>query len=265
MQELKNLKFVALVDQLTTKMGFDRVFAGQISPTSSQSDELTVKVISPKTHYPHAWLAAQMLCTWKWPGGSVLSSFLPQLTSYAEQENNSSRCHLLDSIINILLDGALSQEGSYEPSASNILADACEEFENIKDPHLKALVFLFSTLFEKSIWGAEKAVYYFKALVNRLSIGGSVNLHCLKILPPIIGIIISPLCVICDESRVGVESDSFDGIQLHGTVEDWLQKTLSLTSLTSWQTGNGNSCVFCTSTKHYLLIFQLVSTNILNM
>lgn len=236
LQELKNLKFVALVDQLITKMGFDRVFAGQISPTLSQSNELTVKVMAPNTHHPHAWLAAQMLCTWKWPGGSVLSSFLPQLASYAEHENYSSGGCLLDSIINILLDGALSQGGNYEPSASNVSADSCEEFESIKEPHLKALVLLFSTLFEKNIWGAEKAAFYFKTLVNRLFIGGSVNLHCLKILPPIIGIIISPLCVQCDESKVGVKFDSFDGIQIHGTVEDWLQKTLSLTSLTAWQT-----------------------------
>ncbi|KAK1398109.1 E3 ubiquitin-protein ligase listerin [Heracleum sosnowskyi] len=236
LQELKNLKFVALVDQLITKMGFDRVFAGQISPTSSQSNELNVEVMAPKTHYPHAWLAAQMLCTWKWPGGSVLSSFLPQLTSYAEQENYSSGGHLLDSIINILLDGALSQGGNYEPSASNVSADSCEEFESIKEPHLKSLVLLFSTLFEKNIWGAEKAAFYFKTLVNRLFIGESVNLHCLKILPSIIGIIISPLCVTCDESRFGVKSDYFDGIQIHGTVEDWLQRTLSLTSLTAWQT-----------------------------
>ncbi|KAL8146674.1 E3 ubiquitin-protein ligase listerin isoform X2 [Apium graveolens] len=222
LQELNNLKFVALVDQLITKMGFDRVFSGKSSP--------------PKTQHPRAWLAAQILCTWKWPGGSVLSSFLPWLTSYAEQENYSSGGHLLDSIINILLDGSLSQGGCYESSAFNVLADSCEEFESIKEPHLKALVLLFSTLFEKNIWGAEKAAFYFKTLVNRLSIGGSVNLHCLKILPPIIGIIISPLCVLCDESRVGVRSDSFDGIEIHGTFEVWLQKTLSLTSSTSWQT-----------------------------
>lgn len=259
-QELKNLKFVALVDQLITKMGFDRVFAGQISPTSSQSNELTVKVMAPKTHYPHAWLAAQMLCTWKWPGGSVLSSFLPQLTSYAEHGDYSLGGCLLDSIINILLDGALSQGGSYEPSASNVSADSCEELESIKEPHLKALVLLFSTLFEKNIWGAEKAAFYFKTLVNRLFIGGSVNLHCLKILPPIIGIIISPLCAICDESRVGVKSDSFDGIQIHGTVEDWLQKTLSLTSLTAWQTGKGNSRVFCFK---YKTIFGGISISLL--
>ncbi|WOH01951.1 hypothetical protein DCAR_0521338 [Daucus carota subsp. sativus] len=236
LQELKNLKFIALVEQLINKLGFDRVFAAQISPTLPQSVELTVKVMSPETHHQRAWLAAQMLCTWKWPGGSVLSSFFPQLTAYAEHDNNSSGGYLLDSIVDILLDGALSQEGICESSACDVLAASCEEFESISEPHLKALVSLFNTLFEKNIWGAEKAAFYFKVLVDRLSIGGSVNLHCLKILPPIIGIIIIPQCMFCDESSVGVKSDSFDGIQLHNTVEDWLQKTLSLTSLTAWQT-----------------------------
>lgn len=251
-QELKNLKFIALVEQLINKLGFDRVFAAQISPTLPQSVELTVKVMSPETHHQRAWLAAQMLCTWKWPGGSVLSSFFPQLTAYAEHDNNSSGGYLLDSIVDILLDGALSQEGICESSACDVLAASCEEFESISEPHLKALVSLFNTLFEKNIWGAEKAAFYFKVLVDRLSIGGSVNLHCLKILPPIIGIIIIPQCMFCDESSVGVKSDSFDGIQLHNTVEDWLQKTLSLTSLTAWQTGTRNSCVLLVNTKPFL-------------
>lgn len=235
--ELNNFKFVALVDKLISKIGIDRVFAGPVSLAPSLCKEPKQELMASRSYYPHAWLAAEILCTWKWPGGSALSSFLPLLTAYAEREINSPESYFLDSIVNILLDGALVQGGGGELSLSKLWPASCKELESIKEPYLRALLSLLVILYENNIWGTEKATLYFKMLVNRLFIGEAVNTNCLKILAPIMTVLIRPLSFLYDESMVNVKTDSFGDFQIHCTIEDWLRRTLSLSSLSAWQAG----------------------------
>ena len=67
----------------------------------------SIKKLATSHFYSQAWLTAEILCTWKWQGGSALGSFLPLLSSYAKSGNCSPKEGLLDSIVNILLDDAL--------------------------------------------------------------------------------------------------------------------------------------------------------------
>ncbi|CAK9166921.1 unnamed protein product [Ilex paraguariensis] len=232
LKESKNQKFVALIDELISKVGFDRVVAGFVSyilPSSNK--EPTNELTTSRSHYSRAWLAAEMLCTWKWHGGSAISSFVPVLRAYATSEKYCPEDGLLDSIATILLDGALVQEPIGE---SNLYPISCDEVENIEEPFLRALVLLLSSLFRDNVWGKDKATFLFKLLLNKLFVGEAMNLNCLRILPPIMGVLIIPLSI---GSSKDVQPDSFGEKELHDTITDWLRRILSFPHLNAWQTG----------------------------
>lgn len=52
-------------------------------------------------------------------------------------------------------------------------------------------------------------------------------------------VLIRPLNIVCDESIRDDQRDSFEENQMHDTVEEWLQRTLLLPPLSTWQTGGG--------------------------
>jgi hypothetical protein len=188
--ESKNHNFVALIDKLISKIGISRVILGSSSKSES--------------HYSRAWLAAEVLCAWKWTGGSVLTSFLPSLIT-----NDS----FVDSVVHILLDGALVRGSRGEPN----------EFVSIKEPFLRGLTYLLHTLYENKIWGKEESVSLFQVLLNKLSLGETVNSNCLRILPVVMSVLIRSLV---DGGHESVKS-----------VEIWLQKTLSFPPLRELETG----------------------------
>lgn len=221
-QEYKNHNFVALIDKLISKIGIGRVIAGSVSHIPSTTKETTKALGTSESYYPRAWLAAEILCTWKWQGGSAVSSFLPLLTAYIKSEDYSLKEGLLDSIINILLDGALVHGVSGEPS----------ELESIEEPFLRALVSLLLTLCENNIWGKQKAISLFEVLVNKLFVGETVNSNCLRILPLVMSVLVRPLSIDCD--------DSVEGNKVIHSIEDWLRTTLSFPPLSEWQTGKGD-------------------------
>ncbi|XP_057953322.1 E3 ubiquitin-protein ligase listerin [Malania oleifera] len=228
-----NYKFVALIDKLISKIGFDRVVAGCVTCSPSAPKEATNEPVSSR-----AWLAAEILCTWKWKGGCALSSFLPSLSAYARTIKFSLKNCLLDSIVSILLDGALVHGSSDGWSSVNVWAASHDELGGIEEPFLRAFVSLLLTLFEDHIWERDKAMMLFELLVKKLSFGETVNWNCLRILPPIMKVLIQPLCQKSSEygeSSKDAPSDSFVENLMHVTIQDWLQKALSLPPLISWQ------------------------------
>ncbi|KAL9169500.1 hypothetical protein ABFS82_04G082900 [Erythranthe guttata] len=226
-----NTKFIALVDKLISKIGFDRVVAGLISEASPSStkDSPTDLGIN-KTHYSRPWLAAEILCTWKWIGGCVLDSFLPSFVSYMKNGD----CGFSDSILNVLIDGALVH-GSC--SGLNLLQRASvDELEAVDEPFLRALLSVLSTFFQDNLWGNEKATSLFKLLVDKLYIGDNANLNCLKILPSIMNILVRPLSIGA-EDRTNDLSDPYSESKLHNVTVDWLNRTVCFPSLSTWQSG----------------------------
>ncbi|KAI7738214.1 hypothetical protein M8C21_032883 [Ambrosia artemisiifolia] len=212
-------RMAAFVDKLISKVGIARVIAGSIS---------SEQVMTSHCQYHRAWLASEMLCTWEWQGGSVLTSFLPSLIQYTgDQDSFASSDNLLDSIVSTLVDGALVQGANSDMSCSSIYPALPESIEQV---FLRALVSILGTLFEDNIWGSNKALEIFNLLVDRLFVGEDVNSNCLKILPVVMSVLTGPV--------FGKEiTDTSKRNEIHDVVEGWLQRTLSFPPLNTWLPG----------------------------
>ncbi|XP_043725325.1 E3 ubiquitin-protein ligase listerin isoform X2 [Telopea speciosissima] len=234
-------QFVAFVDKLISALGVSKVIAGSVLQTASSSAAEAAGELVQSHSYSRAWLAAEMLCTWKWQGGNALGSFLPLLSDYAKSEKSVPGESLLDSIVNILLGGALLNGYSDELSFSNIWPASDDEIESIQEPFLRALVSLLSTLFIKAnVWGKEKAVSLYESLVDKLFIGMTVNRICLRILPFVMNTIIKHLrsrSIESDGSCEDAQLYSLKKNQIQGTMKDWLQRALLLPPLITWKEG----------------------------
>ncbi|KAL5580602.1 hypothetical protein UlMin_013044 [Ulmus minor] len=229
-------KFVSFVDKLILNFGIEKVFIGHgnqtlLSPLEETTDEeVTIR----------AWLAAEMLCTWKWPGGSALASFLPLLSAYAKDRSSPSQERLLDSIFNILLDGALVHGGCSAQNFVSLWPALLDEMEDIKEPFLRALVSFISILFKDNIWETNKAMMLFGLLEDKLYIGEDINTNCLRILPRIVNVLAWPLfqsSIIAGESGEVAQPDSSSQNRVQDIIIDWLQKTLASPPLIMCQTG----------------------------
>lgn len=220
---------MALIDKLITKLGVDRVLAGCVMPNPSAIGE-SEEVVSS------AWLAAEILCTWRWPGNSAVVSFLPLLSGYAKR-NPSSQDSLLDEILSILLDGALVHSGNGTESSISMWPVPNNKVEAIEEPFLRALVSFLFTLFNENIWQTGKAINLLQLLLNKLYIGEEVNKNCLKILPPLVSVLLKPLSKHVEPGDIhpGSSEENF----LLDTTEDWLERALRLPPLVTWQTGEG--------------------------
>ncbi|KAL3829039.1 hypothetical protein ACJIZ3_017841 [Penstemon smallii] len=227
----KNTKFIALLDKLISEIGFGRVVAGVTSnaSTSTSEDPLTDSG-TDRSHFSRPWLAAEILCTWKWLGGSAIHSFIPSFSGYVKNGDYG----FSDSIINILLDGALVQGAG---SGLNLLwPPSFDEVETVENPFLRALVSLLSTFFQDNVWGKEKALSLFKQLQDKLFIGDTANLICLRILPSVMHILVRPLSSRF-EDHTDDQCDSNIQDELHHATVEWLKRTLSFPPLNAWQTG----------------------------
>lgn len=229
---------VAVVDELISKIGFDKVVAGSVSCTSS-TEEATKELMTCQSHYSRAWLAAELLCTWKWHGGSALSSFLPSLSAYGKSGDYSHDESLFNSIVNILLDGALVHGASGKVGHTYAWPVSYDELESIEEPFLRALASLLFTLFGNNIWEKDKAILLFKLLLNKLYIGETVNSNCLRNFPFVMSVLIRPLSIGCDESNQHVQLDSFEENLMDDTIKGWLQRTLMFPPSNTWQTVEG--------------------------
>ncbi|XP_059429493.1 E3 ubiquitin-protein ligase listerin [Corylus avellana] len=227
-------KFVSFINKLILKIGVDRVF-GLVEHIPSSPEEATKEEVTSK-----AWLAAEILCAWKWPGGSAVASFLPLLSSYAKCRSCCFQESLLDSIFNILLGGALVCGGKSAHSFSYVWPASGDEVKEIEEPFLRALVSFLFTLFTDGIWETEKAMALFEFLVNKLFIGEEINRNCLRILPPLVNILVRTSCrrhIGSGESATDAKLDLSEENHMQDTIEGWLQRTLLFPPLVLWQTG----------------------------
>ncbi|XP_026457015.1 E3 ubiquitin-protein ligase listerin-like [Papaver somniferum] len=222
-------QFVDFIVKLISKLGCGRVIAGTAQETSSSSLEVQ------ETHaFSRSWLAAEVLCTWKWPGGSAVSSFLPSLCEFAKAGNSPQEDNLLNSIVNTLLDGALVNGDNVEPSFLNVWPASDDEIESIQDPFLRALVSLLLALFIKdNVWTNDKAAVFLKCLNDKLFFGTTINTRCLRILPFLTSVIIRRLRRGLTESDEDAPLEFPKENQVHNIIQGWLQKTQSLPPLNS--------------------------------
>ncbi|KAL5709837.1 RING-type E3 ubiquitin transferase [Ranunculus cassubicifolius] len=225
----RNHNFVAFVSELISKLGVSRIIAG--SQTTSPSSLETHGPLATEHSFSRAWIAVEILCTWKWSVGGVLDSFLPLLSEFANGGEVLSE-YLLDSIVDILLDGALGCVSSDELCFLNVWLASDDEIENIQEPFLRALVSLLSTLIVKdNIWGKNKSAVLFDHLVDRLFSGVTVNRTCLRILPYVINILVQSLR---HNGTISAKNDSYKENQMQVIVSDWLPRALLLPPIISW-------------------------------
>lgn len=225
----------AFVDKLISKLGIGRVIAGIPSAHEDPSKEVSTSY----SYYPRVWLAAEMLCTWKWQGGSAINSFLPSFIRYTRKQDPFSSDNLLDPVVKVLLDGALVQGADSKLIFASIYPALHDELETIEEVFLRALVGVLRTLFEDNIWGRDKALVIFNQLVDRLFVGEAVNSNCLKIFPVVMSVLISPLSCQVDDSG-DEKPNSSEENQIHDVIEGWLQRVLSFPPLNTWNSGEGN-------------------------
>lgn len=136
-----------------------------------------------------------------------------------------------------MLDGALIHGGVAELSLSNL--SPVTNAENIREPFLRAVVSLVSKLFEDDVWGKDKAVFLFNQLLNKLHIGETININCLRILPSVMDVIIRPLSVSFGQDTAKLQSASSDCCEVQQAIMHWLQRTQSFPPLNAWQTTEG--------------------------
>ncbi|VFQ71782.1 unnamed protein product [Cuscuta campestris] len=231
------LKFVSFIGKLISKLGFQRFFGGAAPSRSTEIAD--IELTTSLSHYSRAWLVAEILCTWSWPGGSALSSFLPSLIVYVKSESYCHEAGLLDSLVTILVDGALVHGGSCGLNLSTIGPVTLDEVDMIREPFLRALVSLLLTLFYENIWDKEKALFYFKLILTKLNFGETINANCLRIVPPIVDVLIRPLSIVFDTVDERMLSDSSQSSEMQEVMMVWLKQTLSFPPLNVWLTGEG--------------------------
>lgn len=195
-----------------------------------------------QSRYSRPWLAAEILCSWRWLGGSIFNSFLPSFLSYGKKGDYG----FSDSVLTILIDGALIHGAK---SGLNLLWRATvDELEAVEEPFLRALLSILSTFFQDTVWGKEKAASLFRLFIEKLYIGAIANSNCLSILPSVMNTLVSPLCI-GFEDCMNDRHDPPGQSEFHNATVDWLKKTVSFPPLNAWKTGEGNSRffhVYCT-------------------
>lgn len=249
MQVFGSQKFISLLDKLILERGIKAVFRHAVS--HSFSSDMTME--------NHAWLAAEILSTWEWPGGSALTSFLPILCSYAKNEMQYlQEGGVLDMTVGILLDAALMEGKNEVESASHVWLSSSDEVDHMEEPFLRALLSLLTRLFNDKIWLEDKARSLFELLMSKLLTGETVNINCLRILPPIMSVFVRTLYGSGSESTDDARFLFLrDDDQVQTAIIGWLERTLSYPPLSIWQAGLGKY-IFHWIAKPCLHLFNIL-------
>ncbi|KAL8129875.1 hypothetical protein V2J09_019030 [Rumex salicifolius] len=226
--------FAALIDKLMSRIGIQKVIVGCPVQGSATDEKEENEFGNPASTFGRFWLATEMLCTWKWPGGSAISTFLPLLSSYAKE--NSHKNSSFHSIVNILFDGALIYGETNKLWFFESWHPSTAELDAIKEPFLRALVCLLLMLFDDGVWAKENAHEFFKLLIDKLYIGEAANMICLKILPAIVHVLARQLQQAGSLSSKDSQPDVFNPLE-ERLVDDWLPRALKFPCLISWKPG----------------------------
>ncbi|XP_074269259.1 E3 ubiquitin-protein ligase listerin [Silene latifolia] len=226
-------EFVALIDKLILEIGVAKMFvAFNPHPTATeegQSENYELAASQSKSF--RAWLVAEMFCTWKWPGGSALGTLLPSLISYVKSEQGGESSFVFDSVLNILLKGALICGINGQLRFFNTCPPSNKDLDEIEEPFLRALVSLLATLLNEGIWNQEQAIEFWQLLISDLYTGQETNINCLRILPLLVPVLAQFLHESGGSKDMVIDSLP---ISFREDVQDWLGKTLAFPSLISW-------------------------------
>lgn len=240
MEVPRHQSFVAFVDKLISRLGFSTVIAGSVPQTPLPSATVSCDLVPCSSSYSRVWLAAEVLCSWRWQEGSALDSFLPSLSKYAQTEGSDPAENVVLSLAFILLNGALVHEDIPQWVSFNAWAPSADELDSIEDPFLRALVSLLFTLIVKdNSWKKCEALSLLEYIVDKLFIGTTLDRKCLRVLPYVLSIIIQPLLLRSSELDEADNSVSFSLLEdnfLHKNILSWLQTALSFPSLGLEQT-----------------------------
>ncbi|OAY73390.1 E3 ubiquitin-protein ligase listerin [Ananas comosus] len=191
-QEVRHARFVSFVDKLISSLGASKLIVG--IPETPHSMESSSVEIASSYSFSRAWLAAEMLCSWKWQGGSALRSFLPSLISNIKSETLSHGILIMTSIVDILLDGAVMNGTRSRWIFFDAWSLSDDEVEKIQDNFLRALVtFLLSIYVKDKLWRKCDALAFFERLTNVLFSSATVNRPYLRVVPFILSVIIPEL------------------------------------------------------------------------
>lgn len=236
--ELSHGNFVSFADKLISNLGVRKVIAGCTEETPVEG--------APSLHsYSRVWLAAELLCTWSWKGGDVLSSLITPLSKHVKDENPMSTVKIISSLVNILFDGALLHgiNNHWVVFCSWITSD--DGVDNIEDPFLRALVLLLHTFIVKdNMWGRLEAGDFVKHFLDKLFFDGHVNRACLRILPYVLSFVAHSLVFQRIEFDGGSTKDGlpipFES-ELYGNLINWLEIAAAFPPLHLLETGNNEA------------------------
>ncbi|MQL94710.1 hypothetical protein Taro_027371, partial [Colocasia esculenta] len=237
--EPRHKNFVAFVSKLVLNLGVVRVIAGSVPCVSDVPTGLSAYSSS----LSRSWVAAELLCTWKWQGGSAVESFLPLLNDFSKSEKSPEE-GIIYNVATVLIDGAISHGATDQLFFLNAWMVSDDEVENMQDPFLRALVSLLLNLFTKdNPWTKREAFLLLEYTVDKLFLGAEVNLSCLKVIPFVLNVIIQQLLIGNSEpaeSQRPFILGSSDAEIMHHYILDWLEKAAHLQPSTSGQTGQND-------------------------
>ncbi|KAL2613161.1 hypothetical protein R1flu_024853 [Riccia fluitans] len=229
-QKARHGRFVSFVDMLSKTLSPREVFLGPSIPfTHEKQDEPSMPGVTDSSSQPcRTWLVVELLCTWQWPGGSVLNSHsvLAFLCSLSRSNRQSSDSFLLWNVIETLFMGA-SQAASHDSSAD--FRPGFSPLENDKksmeEPFLRALLKLLRSLLEmEDGWSKADTRKLFRELVTNHDSVNFVSSVCdIRILPSILSVLMPAL-----RKKTGIIEDTDGGVEeewqllLKNAVCEWL-------------------------------------------
>ncbi|KAK8960828.1 E3 ubiquitin-protein ligase listerin [Platanthera guangdongensis] len=228
--------FVSFVDKLISKLGVRNVIVGCTEEASVEGSP------SSRHSYSRVWLAAELLCTWKWKGGNALSSIITPLSKHAIDYHSIGRVKIISFLVNILFDGAVIHCSNDRWIAFCTWITSEDGVENIEDPFLRALVFLMHTFMIKNeIWGRLETADFIKHILDKLFINNNVDRACLRILPYVLSFVLQSL-VFQRKGINGSAEDAFfipsEAVELYDNIIKWHQNMVAFPPLCSLEIGN---------------------------
>lgn len=226
-----HMRYVMFVERIGLALGKDKLLFGSLMKTSHITMENTSNPICNEISSCRIWLAIDVLCTWKWPGGSAVEYLLPFLCECAKKDAGHPQQIMVNSIINILFTGALTNSALDNFYPLNAWPISDKEVDKIEEPFLRALVMLLVVLFKDgSVWtkaDASRLFHYFqkKEFQNASAVNGFTRIipHILQILVPIL----RKRTVNLEETNQDFSLAEVDTGNVQENTCQWLERALS--------------------------------------
>lgn len=224
-------RFMMFVDRIGLALGKDKLLFGSLMKTSSITMDSMSNPICNEISSCRIWLAIEVLCTWKWPGGSAVEYLLPFLCECAKEDPGHPQQIMVNSILNILFVGALTNSALGKSYPLNAWPISDKEVDKIEEPFLRALVMLLAVLFKDgSVWAkadASRLLHYFlkKEFQNASTVNNFTRIipHILQILVPIV----RKRIVSSEESNQDFSLAEVNTGNMQESTCQWLQRALS--------------------------------------